>query len=132
MGVDKAGDFSKYYTVQVWSHEDIGARNLGQMVRRIAKELKRQNNATIEGIDGPTFFLPDFFSELYGNQAGYLILVKRDAHIDSCELKRTCIGLERDSLGRRVCDIDVYVSYSENISRTKLGIPKETGRTGRQ
>lgn len=118
MTYENLDDFNKYYTIQIWSGDDQSGESLSPLVKKIKKELKLKNNATIVSTEGPTCYLPDFFSELYGKYRGYLIAVKKT--VDPYDLKRTCIELENDSSKERVCDIDVYTSMRDSIHRRDL------------
>lgn len=116
--VEELGDFDKYYIIQIWSDKDVSAIGLGDLAIRVSEELKSKNNVKIIEIDGPTPFLPDFFSERYGRYRGYLISVERTAN--PYDLKRTCLKLEKNSSGKRICDIDVYTSMHDSIHRKDL------------
>lgn len=113
-------DFNKHYLIQIWSFDSIDGTSLKDVAEKVSQEVSFKNSASVEGLIGPTPWLPDFFSELYGSRRSYLVAVKRTA--DPVELKRTCVCLEYDSDGKRFCDIDVYISEFDKISRKKLNL----------
>lgn len=111
-------DFEKYYIIQIWDYKDNSAMGLKNLTKKVCRELKSKNNAIIIEIDGPTSFLPDFFSELFGKYKGYLISIKKN--VNPYDLKKTCMKLEENYAGKRVCDIDVYTSMHDSIHRKDL------------
>lgn len=56
---------------------------------------------------------------LWGMYQGYAICIPRNS--DLREIKRACIELEIDKQGKRICDIDVYETRYNKISRADLG-----------
>ena len=118
MPINELEDFNKYYTIQIWSATNPSGDRLENIVREVSKELIEKNKVNIIDVEGPTSFLPDFFSELCGKYQGYLILLERD--INPYDLKRTCMTLETNELGERQYDIDIYISKDESIHRRDL------------
>ncbi|HYD03989.1 MAG TPA: hypothetical protein VEC16_06870 [Alphaproteobacteria bacterium] len=106
-------DFSKYYIIQLWSDDDPRGNNLESFVKYVGNELTRRNKAKIIEIDGPTSYLPDFFSELFDYRAGYLMSIEKS--VNPYDLKRTCMELEINENGKRICDIDIYIDRKVTI-----------------
>jgi len=103
--------------IQIWDKTDPEAKNLGALVERILRTLSHKSDLGKVGeIEGPTFHLPDFFSDLYGQIAGFLIYV---TSADAEKLKASMMGHEVDAKGIRHSDIDVYTSYLNKLSRKK-------------
>ena len=118
MPFENLENFNKYYAIQIWSDRDPLAESLESLAMKVGKDIIFKNKAKVVGMEGPTPLLPDFFSELYGKYRGYLIWVERN--VNPYELKKTCIELEKNLLGKRMCDIDVYISKDESIHRENL------------
>ena len=116
--MDDINWFDKYFLIQIWDKNDNLGSNLSHIVKKVEEDLKIKNNVKIIAIEGLTFFLPDFFSELYGWTRGYLIWIERN--VDPIEIKKTCISLEKDAYRKRFCDIDVYISMSKSIHRKDI------------
>jgi hypothetical protein len=100
--------------IQVWSSEDPSACRLGGLVSNIVNMLRENPQIGVYlGTEGPTFHIPDFFSNLYGSTMGYLIYVKTP-ELD--ELKKRMMKFEMvDEV--RVADIDIYLDYFKKIYR---------------
>ncbi len=105
--------------LQLWSSEDPDGSSLNELVTRIAEDVVKSQIGNVSEIAGPTFHIPDYFSDLYGTVMGWLIYIT-DA--DPKKLKEFALEYEKRG-GLRFCDIDVYTDYFNKISRKDLGKP---------
>lgn len=108
--------------LQIWSYKDhtgVQMREVAEKVSEFMREHPELGN--LNGIEGPTFHIPDYFSELFGSMMGWLIYVTDG---DPIELKKAMMELEVNESGR-MADIDVFTSYFDKISRKDLGVCKK-------
>lgn len=104
--------------IQIWNNSDPSALHLNTLVQEIIDTISQKPSlGKVVEVEGPTFHLPDFFSDLYGQIAGFLIYITEP---NPEELKTYMMKHEIDNNGTRHSDIDVYTSYWKKLSRKKI------------
>ncbi|MEI7718535.1 MAG: citrate lyase holo-[acyl-carrier protein] synthase [archaeon] len=111
--------------IEIFSIEDFNAsRKLKKFAYRVAERLSSRHLdlkiIEIYKTDDPYNIQNPYF---WGMFHAYAITIPRNSNLQ--EIKRTCIELEHDCFGLRICDIDVYETRDKKISRTDLGYSKD-------
>ena len=105
--------------IEIWVKEDRWAKYMKPYVNRVKHYLEKEYPEIEFLRTKRTDCLRNFRHPfIAGQRKGYVL--KITPNINPYELKKTCIKLETNKQAKRISDIDIYLSYTEKISRKNL------------
>jgi len=105
--------------IEIVDEKDLQAKNLKPLTKRIAESIhKKHPDLKMLGIYRSNCMWNFEHPLIAGMFYGYVIPIPKD--YDLFSLKRTCMKLEINDVGNRFCDIDVYRSVFDKISRKDI------------
>ena len=112
-----SGFSRNYIELEIWS-ESQSKKQLKKYVNRVTEVLERGH----EGIDIIDKWYSNYL-EIYRHSWLGVFGIKSSGYVvrlrgaDPIAVKETCMGLEIDGGGKRISDIDVYLSDNSKVSR---------------
>lgn len=111
--------FTEKARIEFVDEKDLQAKKLKPFVIKVAKTLA-EKHPQLKILDiyktiDPWNFLHPF---LIGYFKGYVITIPKES--DLVSIKETCMELEINEEGKRIADIDVYISPFNKISRRDI------------
>ena len=111
--------FTENARIEIVDENDIQAKKLKPFAIKVAKTLAKVY-PQLKILDVYKTIDPWNFAHpfLVGGYKGYVIVVPQES--DFFSIKKTCMELEIDEEGKRIADIDVYLSTFQKISRRDM------------